>query len=112
MTPFVQGLYVSAVGIVVLFITAAIFYFLLIGLQKLFPGKEGEIIQAVESIPEAVAATETSFEDEEIAAVIATAIQNAHRLTLSGLGTALQEGRGSWWSANLLAAREEIRMKK
>lgn len=110
MTPFEHGLYVSAVGIVVLFITASIFYLLLVGLQRLFPGKNGE--DKVEPVEEIDVKIESSSEDEEIAAAIAIAIENKRRMTQGGLGKALQEGRGAWWSANLLAAREEIRMKK
>jgi len=110
LTPFTQGLYVSAVGIVVLFITATIFYFLLVGLQRLFPEKE-ERPEPVEPASRVVAAAETSLPDEEIAAVIAIAIQNSRRLTESGLGTALQQGRSGWWSAHLLAAREGTRKK-
>ena len=110
MTPFVQGLYVSAVGIVVLFITASIFYLIIVGLQKLFREKKkpgNEIVQA-----EVHAVEETGAEEEAIAAVIAIAIQNARRGPRGELGKCLLEGRGSWWSSNLLAARENTPLKK
>ncbi|NPV78287.1 MAG: OadG family protein [Anaerolineae bacterium] len=111
MNPILQGLYVSAVGIVVLFITATIFYFVIVGLQRIFPEK-ADTEAAAELASEPIALTETSSEDDEIAAVIAVAIQHVRLRTQSGLGTALQQGRGSWWSANLLEAVKETRMKK
>ncbi len=111
MNPIIQGLYVSVVGIVVLFITATIFYFVIVGLRRLFPEK-AEPETAAEPESEPVALTETSSEDDEIAAVIAVAIQHSRLRVQSGLGNALQQGRSSWWSANLLAAVKETQMKK
>lgn len=100
----------STVGIVVLFITASIFYLIIVGLQKMFREKKqsgNEIVQA-----EVQAVEETGAEEEAIAAVIAIAIQNARRGPRGELGKCLLEGRGSWWSANLLAARENNPLKK
>jgi len=110
LTPFVQGLYVSIVGLVVLFIVAAIFYLLLVVLQKIFPGDEKE--KAEVTATQAPTATKVSSDDEEIAAVIAAAVINMRQLTQSGLGSSLLENRSTWWSSNLLAAREKVQSKK
>lgn len=111
MNPFVQGLIVSGVGIVILFITATIFYFLIVVLQRIFPGKEEQPKEAAREEPVIAEVAETSDEEAMVAA-IAVAINLGRARIQSGLGDAIQEGRGVWWSANLLSAREEIRSSK
>ncbi len=101
MNPIQQGLYISVVGIIVLFIVCAIFYFLLVGLQAIFPDKsQKEEKEEQEIAPVKV----TPSDDNSIVAAIAVALQLAQTQPYEGLGESLQENRSAWWSSRLITA--------
>lgn len=106
MNPIVQGLYISLVGIVVLFVVAAIFYFLLVGMQKLFPAKVEEEDQ--EEVVEVVKASAPS-DEKAIVAAIAVALHLAQTQVIPGLGESLSENRSAWWSSKLMSAHKKSR---
>ncbi len=109
MSPIQQGLYVSVVGLGILFGTSAIFYLLLIGMQALFPVKEeeneGEVQEAI--IPEA-----ESSDEKSIVAVIAVALNLAQSQSYAGLGESLLENHSAWWSAKLISAHKSSKISK
>lgn len=111
MNTFVEGLIVSAIGIVTLFIAAGIFYLVIVLLLKIFPPqaeKESEEAAAEETHEEGpVTAAVVSDSSDELSTVaaIAVAVFSARAHSQSSLGQSLKDGRGSWWSAHLLSAR-------
>lgn len=106
MNPITQGLYISVVGIVVLFVVAAIFYFLLVGMQKLFPAKV-----EVEEQKEVIEVTKSSTPSDEkaIVAAIAVALNLSQTQVIPGLGDSLNENRSAWWSSKLMSAHKKSR---
>lgn len=110
MSPIQQGLYVSLIGIVILFVAAAIFYLLIVGMNKLFPVKT-----AADEIPEEAAvatAAPAQAEDKAVIAVIIAALQNTQGQSIPGLGDSLLENRGSWWSARVNSAHKSARISR
>ncbi len=106
MNPIQQGLYVSVVGLVALFVTAAVFYLLLVGMQKLFPAKEETDDVAVETETEQI----TVLADEKAnVAAIAVALHLAQSHAIPGLGDSLQESHSAWWSSRLTSAHKSSR---
>lgn len=110
MSPIQQGLYVSMVGLGILFGTSAIFYLLLIGMQALFPvkaemEKEGEVQEAIIPVAE-------SSDEKSIVAVIAVALNLAQSQSYAGLGDSLLENHSAWWSAKLISAHKSSRISK
>jgi Na+-transporting methylmalonyl-CoA/oxaloacetate decarboxylase gamma subunit len=94
-----QGLTLSALGLGLTFAALGVFILLIVGLQRAF---------AVRPAPPAAAAPEPAptpgvsardSEAEEIAAAICIALSHLRALEIceSGLGEALEAGRGPWW---------------
>jgi Na+-transporting methylmalonyl-CoA/oxaloacetate decarboxylase gamma subunit len=109
---FVEGLIVSAIGIVTIFIAAGIFYLVIVLLLKIFPPKaeeeeeeEATAGETQEEAPVAAAVVSDSSDELSTAAAIAVAVFSARARSQSSLGQSLQEGHSSWWSAHLLSAR-------
>ncbi len=109
MNPIAQGLYISVVGIVVLFLVTVIFYFLLVGMQKLFPTKE-EAVEETEG--KVVKQTTTTSDDKATVAVIAVALHLAQSQVIPGLGDCLNDNRSAWWSSRLISAQKKSRPVK
>ncbi len=110
MNPIQQGLYISVVGLLVLFAVSAIFYLVLIGMQKLFPVKEEAEEKQADQMPAAPAVK--SSDDKAIMAVIAAALSSTQSRSIPGLGDSLQYHRGAWWSARLQAAQKNFSIKR
>jgi Na+-transporting methylmalonyl-CoA/oxaloacetate decarboxylase gamma subunit len=107
LSPIQQGLYVSVVGIVVLFITATIFYFILIGFQAMFPAKDEEEVERVEQKAEDSASIAPPSDEKAVVAAIAVALHLAQSQTIPGLGDSLLENHSAWWSAKLISAHKK-----
>jgi Na+-transporting methylmalonyl-CoA/oxaloacetate decarboxylase gamma subunit len=113
LNPIQQGLYVSGVGLLVLFAVSAIFYLVLVGMQKLFPVKEeGEEIKDQAPAAQTVAVSAKSSDEKAIVAVVAVALSLAQSQIIPGLGDSLQNNRGAWWSAKLVAAHKNTIIKR
>jgi len=110
LNPIQQGLYVSVVGLLVLFAVSAIFYLVLIGMQKLFPVKEEGEEKPADQAP--AAPVTKSSDDKAIVAVIAAALSSSQTQMIPGLGDSLQYHRGAWWSARLQAAQKNNSIKR
>jgi len=110
LNPIQQGLFVSVVGLLVLFAVSAIFYLVLIGMQKLFPVKEEGAKTQDDQAPAAPAGK--SSDDKAIVAVIAAALSSTQSQIIPGLGDSLQYNRGAWWSSRLQAAQKNTSIKR
>lgn len=98
-----QGLNISLIGIVVLFITAGIFYLLMVALQALFPVKNED-----DTAEETRVVAETPVtEDNAVIAAIAAVLHLSSTSVINGLGENLSEPRSSWWSARVLNAQKK-----
>ncbi len=99
MSPTVEGLGLSLMGITVTFVALGLLVLVMVVLEHLFrdrsfmPKEEELEDRAIGSI----LARDTS--EEEVVAAIAVALAHLHSLDLSrsGLGTTLESGPGSWW---------------
>lgn len=102
------GLMITVFGLLLAFTFMGIFIGTIVLLQKLFPAKkeEAEEAEANEETP-VVTAAKTSEGDEVIAAiaVAVSAMVNAHQ---SELGSALQDGRSTWWVSKRIAASQNV----
>jgi len=93
MNLFWQGLTISLLGLGLTFAALGLFILAMVLLKRLFP----EAPKAEEQ-PVTSALSQASDEDE-IAAAIAAALSHLQSLEIcrSGLGEALEAGRGRWW---------------
>lgn len=98
MTPLSQGLYVSVVGIVIIFIIMAIFWAIMVLLQRLFP-----VIRENGAEEQPVAVKQSAAVDEQ-AIVAAIAVALCSSKGSPDLGKALESGRSLWWQAGIAAA--------
>lgn len=101
-----QGLQFSVIGLISIFLFMFLFWGIMALLPKIFPDKEeGEDTGKDEPVVQAVVETESS-EDEEIVAAIAAALAYLRTTGESKLGARLEEGRGAWWLSKQMAARQ------
>jgi len=108
------------VGLVIAFAFMGIFILTMIALQALFPSKKAEPAMTEKAAPavlvEAPAAVGPAAVEEEddlsVVAAAAVAIASLRSLNQSKLGEALSTGRGTWWIANQLSARQDSHPKK
>jgi len=106
-----QGLTLSVVGLVVAFAFMALFILTMVVLQALFPAKKPAPVQVFDSpLVEAPAEISAAAEDDDelsVVAAITVAVASLRALNQSKLGESLNSGRGTWWMANRLAARQD-----
>jgi len=108
------GLSISVSGIIITFMALGLFILVIVILQKLFPGTDGddngnesaEPAQASAEMAPQVQASEQSEEDVDLPVVIAAAIAHFRAKAQSSLGTSLYEGKTGWWSSNRMSARQ------
>lgn len=114
MTDLMKGLSIFFWGWGVSFVAMAVFMGLILLLRKIFPYKEAEVEvkEKIEVEETVVVEAETSSEDEEIVAAITAAIGHLRARSQNRLGGSLNEGRGKWWLANRLSARETNPLRK
>lgn len=100
MNIYVQGLTISVVGISLTFLALGLLILAMIVLERYF--RDGEPEAAEMPAPEASAAPAATIDDtqdEEIAAVIATALAYWRGKSQSDLGATLQTaGTDPWWA--------------
>ena len=99
MNPIMQGIILFVVGMAVLFAAMLLLILAVILLRRLFPPLQPV---PVEQKPEARETVEGAVRvsEEEIVAAIAVALAHLRSLEMgqAGLGTALEAGRGPWWT--------------
>jgi len=108
MSETIQGLEISLLGILITFTALGVFVLIMIGLQKLFPERmNGEVELSSRDAPNEPERAETTAQEEEneVAAAIAVALLHFQSQRQGGLGEALNEGKGPWWSLHSQAAR-------
>jgi sodium pump decarboxylase gamma subunit len=105
----VQGLTISALGLGLTFAALGLFILVIVALRGLFtprpkaaarPAERGEAGKP--TTEPAARAPSRDTEGQEIAAAILIALSHlrSHDICESGLGQALQAGRGPWWHQN------------
>jgi sodium pump decarboxylase gamma subunit len=102
-----QGVLLLVIGMAILFAAMGLLILVMVILERIFRTRR---LVPEEGEPNA---TETDSKlardtgDEEVAAAIAVALAHLRSLELdrSGLGAALEEGRGSWWLKGQLQRR-------
>jgi len=104
--PITQGLSISLMGLALTFAALALFILCMVMLQRLFrPKPPASASPAADKTPRA---TEPSrgLEEPEIAAAVVVALSQLRSLEIcrSGLGDALEDGRGRWWARGQAAA--------
>lgn len=92
-----QGLTLSALGLGLTFAALGVFILVIVGLQRAFAARP-----AAPAAPEPAPSPGASARDseaEEVAAAICIALSHLRALEIceSGLGEALERGRGAWW---------------
>lgn len=96
MDPITQGLYVSAIGLVIIFIVMILFALIMVGIQRLFPAESKQI--KVDTAPVlSVSSDAVEDEDENIVVAIAVAISQLRSRNQNKLGERLETGHGRWW---------------
>jgi sodium pump decarboxylase gamma subunit len=93
---YIQGLTISIVGISLTFLALGLLILAMILLERFF--RDGKPAEPAEAAPEEISVTVQDTEDEEIAAVIATALAHRRSISQSGLGATLEAGVSPWWA--------------
>lgn len=111
MSPIAQGFVLLVVGMAILFAAMGLLILAMVILERLFRTRRLVPDKGEPEETEAVSQLARGTEDEEIVAAIAVALAQlrASEITRSGLGTALEAGRGSWWAARSQHQRPEGR---
>jgi sodium pump decarboxylase gamma subunit len=107
LSPILQGIVLLVVGMAFLFVAMGVLILAMVILDRLFrtrklvpeekePGERG-----------AVSRHERDMADEEVVAAVALALAHLRSLDISqsGLGTALEAGRGPWWTMGQIRQR-------
>ena len=100
MNPIMQGIILFVVGMAVLFAAMALLILAIILLRRLFPTQQMVPVEQKPEAREMIEGPGRASENEEIVAVIVVALAHLRSLELgqAGLGTALEAGRGPWWT--------------
>jgi sodium pump decarboxylase gamma subunit len=95
-----QGVVLLIVGMSILFAAMAVLILAMVVLERVFRTRVLMPDKQEPEESEAVSQLARGTEEEEIVAAIAVALTQlrASDLSRSGLGTALEAGRGSWWA--------------
>lgn len=108
MDPIVQGLEISVLGLAVTFTALGLFILVMLVLQRIFRVKPEKNIIQEETTTEVTTETSQAIveDDSELIAVITAAILHLRSKNLSSLGSSLENGKGTWWIANRMNARQ------
>jgi hypothetical protein len=101
--------------LIVAFLAMSIFVGTILLLKKLFPYQEEANETEVEETPakaEAPLMAASTLEAEVAAMAVAIVAARSARKQYAPIGQALQSGRGSWWAAGQLSARQTTSLKK
>ena len=107
MSPIAQGIVLLVVGMAFLFVAMGVLILAMIILERLFRTRKLVPEEQEPGEREAVSRHERDMADEEVVAAIALALAHMRSLDISrsGLGTALEAGRGSWWTMGQIRQR-------
>ena len=99
-----QGLTLSIIGMTITFAVLGLLIFTIVVLNRLF--RPRPLVSDEEESEEAqtLNSSERDIEDEENVAAIVVALR-ALDVSRSGLGTALEAGRGPWWMMSQIQQR-------
>jgi sodium pump decarboxylase gamma subunit len=102
-----QGIVLLVVGMAFLFAAMGVLILAMIILERLFRTRKLVPEEQEPGEREAVSRHERDMADEEAVAAIALALAHLRSLDISrsGLGTALEAGRGSWWTMGQIRQR-------
>jgi sodium pump decarboxylase gamma subunit len=102
-----EGVILLVIGMAVLFAAMGLLILAMVVLERLFRTRRLVPEEREPDATEAVSRLARDTEDEEVAAAIAVALAHLRSLEIcrSGLGTALEVGRGSWWVKGQLQQR-------
>jgi sodium pump decarboxylase gamma subunit len=112
MTPFMQGLNVSVLGLLITFMSLGVFILIMVGLQKLFPGREEAAEEQETGMPVVEVETADTSEEGAVIAAIAAAVAYARATGRGQLGARLTQPRGSWWMARRMEARPGVMKRR
>jgi Na+-transporting methylmalonyl-CoA/oxaloacetate decarboxylase gamma subunit len=110
-----QGWTLTVLGLIVAFLAMSIFVGTILLLKKLFPYHEEATAADIEETPaeaEAPVTAASSMEAEVAAIAVAIVAARSARKQHAPIGQALLSGRGSWWAAGQLSARQTPSLKK
>ena len=102
-----EGVILLVIGMAVLFAAMGLLILAMVVLERLFRTRRLVPEEREPDATEAGSRLARDTEDEEVAAAIAVALAHLRSLEIcrSGLGTALEVGRGSWWVKGQLQQR-------
>jgi sodium pump decarboxylase gamma subunit len=96
-----QGVVLLVLGMAILFAAMGILILFMVVLERVFRTRPQALNEPeLEEKGQKKTGSRRDTEDEEVAAAIAAALAHLRSLDIyrSGLGTALEVGRGSWWA--------------
>lgn len=102
-----QGVLLLVIGMTILFAAMGLLILAMVILERLFRTRRLVPEEREPDATEADSKLARDTEEEEVAAAIAVALAHLRSLEIcrSGLGTALEVGRGSWWMKGQLQQR-------
>ena len=93
-----QGLWISVIGLSILFIAMGLLFVLMMLLERLTRGRTQPVIQKEAPLNRDTTALEQAKKDEIAAAIaVAVAYLRAQDRGKSSLGSTLEAGPGQWW---------------
>ena len=100
MNELVLGFTLLVVGMTVLFLAMGLLILVMIALDRLFRTRKLVPDEQEPAQTETVSRYARDTADEQVVAAIALALAHLRSLEISqsGLGTALEDGHGSWWT--------------
>ena len=100
MNELVLGITLLVVGMAVLFLAMGLLILVMIALDRLFRTRKLVPDEQEPTQTETVSRHARDTADEQVVAAIALALAHLRSLEISqsGLGTALEDGHGSWWT--------------
>lgn len=93
-----QGLWISVIGLTILFIAMGLLYVLMMLLDRLSRGRTQPVTQAETALTGETTTPEQAKNDEIAAAItVAVAYLRGQERGKSSLGSTLEAGPGQWW---------------
>jgi len=108
LAPVVQGITLFVIGMALLFAAMGLLILVMVVLERVFRTRPLVTAKQEPEESETVSKLAPAIEDEQVVAAIAVALAQLRSLDLgrSGLGEALEGGRGSWWTAGQIRQRQ------
>jgi sodium pump decarboxylase gamma subunit len=95
-----QGVVLLVVGMAILFAAMGVLILVMVVLERVFRSRPQALSEQESEEKALKSRSRRDTEDEEVVAAIAAALAHLRSLDMgrSGLGRALEVGRGSWWA--------------